>query len=326
MSLIMFKTTWEKSSTKVNLPPETIRQMVSTAYPSKELISAQLIAGGCANLNVKINLKGEQSPLILRVYIRDQAAAHREQQLARLLKDAIPMAEVYSIGSVAGYQFVTVKYLPGITIREAILSKAITDVYQIMHSVGITLSKISAFTFAKSGFFDEELNINTEASVATLINHCNECLQKDITLAVLGPKTIAKITHYLNEFGFPSGLMATNLVHGDFDPANILVENINGNWQVSGVLDLEFAFAGSSLWDIANMLRYAHKMPPEFENGFLAGLTASGATLPTSRSVYMLNIVSLLDCLARADISKQPNTCADIRELINHFLQALQVL
>jgi Ser/Thr protein kinase RdoA (MazF antagonist) len=61
-------------------------------------------------------------------------------------------------------------------------------------------------------------------------------------------------------------------VHGDFDPANILVDKVNDAWSVTGILEWEFAFSGSYLWDVANMLRYAHKMPLEFQNSFIDAL------------------------------------------------------
>lgn len=82
--------------------------------------------------------------------------------------------------------------------------------------------------------------------------------------------TISKISHLFDKHVhlFPND-NERHLVHGDFDPANILVDRTEGIWKVTGILDWEFSFSGSALWDIANMLRYAHLMPPEFENAFL---------------------------------------------------------
>jgi hypothetical protein len=65
----MFKTDWEKTSVTYQLPEVTIEKMVRLAYPDKKLTSSELIAGGCANLNFKIQLENEKHPLILRVYL-----------------------------------------------------------------------------------------------------------------------------------------------------------------------------------------------------------------------------------------------------------------
>lgn len=80
----MFKNNWEKTSTLSSLSQSTIEQMLSVAYPGKTLASYELLAGGCANLNYKVQFTQEEKPLILRVYLRDQQAVYREQKLAGL--------------------------------------------------------------------------------------------------------------------------------------------------------------------------------------------------------------------------------------------------
>ena len=73
------------------------------------------------------------------------------------------------------------------------------------------------------------------------------------------------------------------------------------------------------------MLRYAHKMPHEFQDAFLNGLTSAGVTLPKDWhiTIQLSNLLALLDCLKRSDPKNRPNQCADIRELIDHILSEL---
>ena len=52
----MFKVDWEKTSVRYQLPEGMVEKMVRLAYPDKKLTSFELIAGGCANLNYKIQL------------------------------------------------------------------------------------------------------------------------------------------------------------------------------------------------------------------------------------------------------------------------------
>lgn len=84
--------------------------------------------------------------------------------------------------------------------------------------------------------------------------------------------------------------------------------------------DWEFAFSGSPLWDIANMLRYSHQMPTQFEASFIQGL-ATEFILPRDwkTTIYLLNVMSLLDCLTRCTKVLRPKQCADITTLINYF-------
>ncbi len=103
----MFKADWEKTSVTCQLPEGMVEKMVRLAYPDNKLISHELIAGGCANLNIKVLLEGEKNPLILRIYLRDKEAAHREQKLAALLKQTAPIPLTYYIGELEGYHFCT---------------------------------------------------------------------------------------------------------------------------------------------------------------------------------------------------------------------------
>ena len=58
----MFKADWEKTSVTCQLPEGLVEKMVRLAYPDKKRISHELIAGGCANLNIKVLLEDEKYP------------------------------------------------------------------------------------------------------------------------------------------------------------------------------------------------------------------------------------------------------------------------
>lgn len=71
------------------------------------------------------------------------------------------------------------------------------------------------------------------------------------------------------------------LVHSDFNGKNILLApDPAGGLRVSALLDWEFAFAGSPLIDVGNLLRFRSELPPGFEPAFLAGFADHGGNLP----------------------------------------------
>ena len=319
----MFKIYWEKISATYQLPEGTIEKMAHLAYPNTKLISHELIAGGCANLNFKILLEDEKHPLILRIYLRDKDAAEREQKLAALIKETVPVPLTHYIGELEGYHFAITEYMSGIPLRDLLLSDVPHVLNAIMHEIGTILAKITAHEFPKAGFFDKALNIIPYSSSDDYLIFANNCLKHKTVLSVLTSEKISKISQVFerNAHLFPDE-REKHLVHGDFDPANILIQKSDGVWKVSGILDWEFAFAGSVLWDVANLLRYAHKMPPEFQNSFLAGLNHSGISLAQNwqTTVKLLNLLSLLDCLKRSDFKTQLNRCKDICQLIEHII------
>lgn len=321
----MFKVDWEKTSLTYQLPEGMAEKMVRLAYPDKKLTSTELIAGGCANLNYKIQLENEQKPLILRVYLRDKDAAHIEQKLAALIKKTVPAPLTHYIGELEGYHFAITEFISGISLRDFLLSNASDANGALMSEVGMILSKITAYEFSKSGCLNKDLEV-VECESSDVIKFALDCLNDRTVVSVLSPEMIDEIKKATKQYAY---LFSTDdekhLVHGDFDPANILVEQINGSWVVTGILDWEFAFSGSYLWDIANMLRYAHKMPPEFQNSFVDALQKNGIKLPAHWpiTIHLLNLSSLLDLLKRSDPKDHPHRCADISELINHILGEL---
>lgn len=321
-----FKQNWEKADSQIQLPIKPIKAMLNMAFPNKELLSCQLISGGCANLNYKVQVNNDEVPYLLRIYLRDKIAAFREKNLAILLKQTVPIPHIYFIGEYGHYHFGIAQYIPGITLRDLLLSKEPYDLQTIMFDVGVMLAQIQNHRFLKAGFFNSDLKVTKPASQSDLMAFAAECMQHENTINVLQPNLLARMSYCLSKFKhcFPDEKECL-LVHGDFDPANILVERQNGQWFITGILDWEFSFSGSPLWDVANMLRYAHEMPAAFEDSFLQGLK-TGYNLPPNwhLSIHLLNLLSLLDCLVRTSIKNEPNRCQDIRALIVHIITQLE--
>ena len=194
----MFKADWEKTSVTCQLPEGLVEKMVRLAYPDKKLISHELIAGGCANLNIKVLLEDEKYPLILRVYLRDKEAAYREQKLAALLKKTIPVPLTYYIGELEDYHFAITEFMPGMPLRDLLLGDAPHDLNTIMHEVGTILSKIAAHEFSNAGLFDQELTILPHSPSDDCLIFAKDCLKHETVLSGLAPEIISKINQTIN--------------------------------------------------------------------------------------------------------------------------------
>lgn len=321
-----FKDDWEKTDQHFELERSTIEDMLKLALPNKKLAFFEVISGGCANFNIKCTLSDTLDPLILRIYLRDKNAAYQEQKLATLIKDTVPLPEVYFVGDIGDYRFAITEFKRGITLRELLLRGNIENIQPVMSEVGSVLAKIQNYRFPQSGFFDKDLQVKDCITQDFWVTHAKKCLKHPTTVSIISEDIISKIYGHLDRyhFLFPDNTQ-NHLVHADFDPANILVENVDNTWKISAVLDWEFAFSGSTLCDIANMLRYAHHMPVEYEQSFLTGLQSDGYLLPENwrTSVSLLNLVSLLDCLTHCTPTKFPHQCSDIRSLVTFIVQQL---
>ncbi len=320
---MVFKIDWEKTHKRHVIPDDIIKSMLEDYYPSRDIESYKLLDGGCANSNVIVYLCSQALPVILRVYIRDPGSAEKEKKISGLLCGNVPVPEFYYDASLSGYKFAIVKFLPGRSLQDFLLNNGGEDIEPVMFKVGHVLGQITNIKFPHSGFFNDNLEIKEELNQQALINYCMELLKNWNVQSALSQDKINQIKKNFDAYAsfLPDG-NEKNLVHADFDPANILVDKRNGEWQVSGVLDWEFAFSGSTLHDVSNMLRYAHLMPQNYTTSFLNGLTSQGYQPADSWNItmYLLNIISLLDCLSRTAYNTRPNQNSDIQKLIAYFL------
>ena len=94
----------------------------------------------------------------------------------------------------------------------------------------------------------------------------------------------------------------SQLVHGDFNPSNILVHH----GKISGILDWEYALVGTPYMDIGNLLR---NLDRQYHTAIFAGLTAGGLKLPPDwkERAHLADLTSHLEFLTsnRADAFKQ---------------------
>lgn len=96
------------------------------------------------------------------------------------------------------------------------------------------------------------------------------------------------------------------LVHSDFNPKNLLVDPVG--CKVTGLIDWEYAHAGSPLTDAGNLLRFGDH--PVFEAAFAARFLEVAPSLPPDglHVARALDLVSLLDLALRDEHTPNPIT------------------
>lgn len=327
-----FKANWEKAHDQHPLNDTLIKKILKEACPNTPIKHYEIIAGGCANINIKLTLENPKSLTLLRIYLRDKKAAYKEKNLAEKLQDIIPAPKIFKIFKISNYTCALTEFLPGTTLRNLILfsnkkyCESPLKMKEIIFKIGEILAKISSIKFQNSGFFNENLKIFEPIKKENLINFFEKCLNNPKIKSTLSSNQQKNLHFLLKNYGalFPDG-SERNLVHGDFCPSNILAQKIDERLKITGILDWEFAFSGSTLCDIANMLRYAHQMPEIYEKSFLEGLNFGGYKLPENwkPKIGMLNLLSLLDCLQRTNIVTHTKQVSEIKELIEHIIISL---
>jgi aminoglycoside/choline kinase family phosphotransferase len=100
---------------------------------------------------------------------------------------------------------------------------------------------------------------------------------------------------------FDDAMRGSVLVHGDLGGRNILVaSDPEGDWFISGLIDWENAFQGSTLWDIGSLFRYSRRYSEDFRKRFEQGYSDAGRVLRTDwwvagRLLDSIRVVGILN-------------------------------
>jgi aminoglycoside phosphotransferase (APT) family kinase protein len=170
---------------------------------------------------------------------------------------------------------------------------------------GATLQAIHSFDLGQAGFFDENFVFNPvfENFGAGFYDYICSNLKAGRVRERLGEplaeRALERVRTKRDVYGsIPN---STRLIHCDYNLKNILIRKAGSVWKVAGVLDWEFAMAGSPLVDIGNFLRFEDELPPGFSESFIRGYLSGSTGLPANwREVArLLDLAAMINFLER---------------------------
>ena len=321
-NVMVFKQDWEMVNPDFNVSKEVIGLILEQVYQTHHL-EYEVTKQGCANKNLVVMTPRGQKEVV-RLYCRDPGSLKIEQSVLAELNGSVPVPTILKTGRIADVTYCVQNHLPGVLLRDLLLAQEV-DVYGLMENVGHVLGLLSKWRFGKSGFFDDGLTIQSDGLDYVSYTHkLLDQVKSENKLTAKECQNWHQIVDALSQhFPNPS---EDYLVHGDFDPSNILVDCVDQRWSVTGILDWEFAHSGSPLQDMANMLRYQDKVSKDFRKGFIQGVQHQ-ISLPDhwETTVDLCNVLGLLDCLAhRVEVKSHPNRYHDVTDLLSHLYIKLQ--
>src|SRR5438477_133262 len=100
------------------------------------------------------------------------------------------------------------------------------------------------------------------------------------------------------------------LVHGDFNPLNVIMQPVDGTAKVCALIDWEYAHSGSPLLDLGSMLRCGRDQSDQFEAALVAGYAENGGILPpdwqdVSRALDVMNLCGFLQSRRAGEIARR---------------------
>jgi aminoglycoside phosphotransferase (APT) family kinase protein len=114
------------------------------------------------------------------------------------------------------------------------------------------------------------------------------------------------------------------LCHSDFNQKNFLIRrSANGRHHLAAVLDWEFAFSGSSVIDIGNLLRFEHESPAVESSWFADAYRAAGGHLDKAWREQALFADLLAQCAFLSGPEELPKTFRTAIGVIDRTLAVL---
>ncbi len=322
---------WERTQPPFTLTLAQIDELVRPAFPDSWVRSAQLIGDGLSNTNYFIQLNDLPAPYLLRLYRGGKDIAEKEHALAHLLGKRIPIPSIYFTDwscTQIDQPWAIVEWKDGSLLRDIRKSKDPEVITAAAASVGKTLAHIHSYRFQVAGFFGKDLQIKEPIAMDPhfFLAFVEDSLFAKQTAILLGEPLAHALWTFCQHYAPLLGQHQDSpvLVHSDFNGLNILLEE-NQTCSVSAVLDWEFAFAGSRLIDIGNLLRY-EEHDSLFATYFIHSYLQARGTLPEDWQLRsrLEDVIALCDLLNHSTM-KMPNRVNDLKRLINRTVQSYPV-
>jgi aminoglycoside phosphotransferase (APT) family kinase protein len=301
-----------------------VRVWLASALAGQQIVAARQLAGGYRNDNVLLVTDTAEKYVLRRYRGGDVEATGRtcgvEAALAARLRGIVPVPEVIAAdlaGSAAGEPLLLSRYAAGSMVSEVLVrpdgaaaGPAGPPAGDPGRAAGTVLAAIGSVRFGGPGFFTgPDLAPSAEGMPASLADFVEDCLRaagtsSERAVGGLSPAEQDGLRTLAARAG-PAAARADGsrqLVHSDYNPKNLLAVERGGQWSITAVLDWEFAYSGSPLADIGNMLRPRPGVPAEFAAGFSTGYREAGGELPDG----WREISEALDLYALADFLTRP--------------------
>jgi aminoglycoside phosphotransferase (APT) family kinase protein len=321
--LINFNHYFQSPPLQKSLTRPEIQALLMHLGSGRRVIEITPLQGGFRNQNYHVDFdKGPQGVLKVATDLQQaKKAIALQQQLSRFL----PVPKIWGERATSGHVFTLMEYVPGDLACH--LSKDLPEeaYYALGHALGTLLSKVHSVQFPGAGFLNAQLEVtDPHANLGdSWLAYMREVMHGKRAEARLGVTDCQRVLHLLNAYEEELHALSPTqcLVHSDFNLKNILVQQKETRWKITGLLDWEFAHAGSPLVDIGNFYRFEAALPDSLFSGFAEGygLSAIKNWRELSRVLDLAALCNFLDAPEELPLTQETAIY-----LIRQTLEALQ--
>lgn len=257
--------------------------------------SAVPLTGGYGGQTYAVSAGGEDA--VLKLYVKDPERAAVDAALLRLVRGLLPVPRILDAkreGTPDDPPYVLTERLPGINLQVFLETAGEDERRTVGEQLGGLLVRLSGMPFLTFGMFrGGELAIepfplgDLEQYVAGL----------ELGFSPEQAENFAGVIADAED-QLTAGVDRVCLVHSDFNPKNLLVDPATA--RITGLIDWEFAHAGSPYTDLGNLFRFC--ADPVLAGAVLSVLRGSALELgePLVDLGRAADLWALLDLAARS--------------------------
>ncbi|MFA0566885.1 phosphotransferase family protein [Vibrio gallaecicus] len=264
-------------------------ESLSEFLEGRTLVSSSLFPLGKCNSNYKLTLS-DGTVVVARV--SNSGPNSKELRVMELAQQCVKVPKVLYENA-------------AIVVLEFLNGRNLESVPEYSRLAGVAIAQLSSVTFDASGSIEEDGSISA-FDFGGVQGFIHSSLENAGLAKRLGVERKEKLLTLLcNKAQLLEELDShTCFVHGDFNPTNILIHE----GHLSGVLDWEFALAGTPYMDIGNLLR---NTPQSFHSEIENGLREGGMDLPSDwkERAELVDLTSQLEFLMSSRSEEFKLTC-----------------
>jgi aminoglycoside phosphotransferase (APT) family kinase protein len=306
----------------IEIELDQIRSLLSPLLKGLEITGVKRVEGGLVNTLYQVVPAEGSASLCLRVYAAGQLAWEKERNILTLVSGDLPVPDILLAGcNEAGFShpYLVYRWIEGITLNECRRQMPPAALMSLAEPLGRLLARMANLSFADD--CDDKLKSIRAGStpIEKLLSANEEMLQRGLARARLGAALADALCCQLDKNGARLSAFdrATSLVHGDLGGRNIIVFPADdGDWRIAGLIDWEYVFFGSALWDVGSLFRYTRRYSETFRQRFERGYGEAGGALPEDwwRTARLLDATRSVAMLNKE--RERPVVFAECRELI----------
>jgi Ser/Thr protein kinase RdoA (MazF antagonist) len=282
-----FKTKFDqRPSFPANLPPEILLETAAQLSPSP-LRNSAVLSGGFSTTNLLLEFTdGEHC--VLRISSRQEQLKVEADLLNYLSRKApeVPIPKIlwrapeHFSGGLGAF---AMTYVDGHLLASLEDNLSTPSCRDICEQLAFVAARIHNLRFTQCGLLGPGPKVTDPfTTYATGTVGFMESSLDDANLQRRAGAERCRLLHHCltHRLDLHEPSVTHQLCHSDFNQKNFLVRrNANGRYELAAVLDWEFAFSGSAVIDIGNLLRFEPESPAVESSWFSDAYRAAGGHL-----------------------------------------------